>query len=117
MTLSRSRSLHNIELLGTEMAKPSVKQHLAAICQLFDYLVTGGIPPSNPAGLVRGRKYDWIAAAGIGEDKKGPCSEVSKKATNSQRTRDVLVKCCCCSDIEGHGAIESMVAEGSFDVA
>jgi integrase len=39
------------------MAKPSVKQHLAAVRQLFDYLVTGGILPSNPAGSVRGPKY------------------------------------------------------------
>jgi site-specific recombinase XerD len=46
-----------IEQLGTGMAKPSVKQHLAAIRQLFDYLVTGGILPSNPAGAVRGPKY------------------------------------------------------------
>ena len=43
--------------LGVEMAKPSVKQHLAAIRQLFDYLVTGGILPSNLAGAVRGPKY------------------------------------------------------------
>jgi integrase/recombinase XerD len=172
-----------IELLSTEMAKPSVKQRLAAIRQLFDYLVTGGILPSNPAGSVRGPKYvttrgktpvlsgdemrqllesidtsdliglrdraligvmgytfarvsavgtlrvedcfqqgrrswlrlhekggkrhevpchhslddylnDWIAAAGIGEDKKGRCSEVSKKGaklTENALTRsDVL---------------------------
>ncbi len=46
-----------IEWLGAGMAKPSVKQHLAAIRQLFDYLVTGGILPSNPAGAVRGPKY------------------------------------------------------------
>jgi site-specific recombinase XerC len=46
-----------IEQLGAGMAKPSVKQHLAAIRQLFDYLVTGGILPSNPAGAVRGPKY------------------------------------------------------------
>ena len=46
-----------VEQLGTEMAKPSVKQHLAAVRQLFDYLVTGGILPSNPAGAVRGPKY------------------------------------------------------------
>jgi site-specific recombinase XerD len=46
-----------VEQLGSEMAKPSVKQHLAAIRQLFDYLVTGGILPSNPAGAVRGPKY------------------------------------------------------------
>src|SRR5467141_3793203 len=46
-----------IEQLGAGMAKPSVKQHLAAVRQLFDYLVTGGILPSNPAGSVRGPKY------------------------------------------------------------
>src|SRR5229473_622642 len=46
-----------IEQLGARMAKPSVKQHLAAIRQLFDYLVTGGILQSNPAGAVRGPKY------------------------------------------------------------
>jgi integrase/recombinase XerD len=46
-----------IEQLGTAMAKPSVKQHLAAVRQQFDYLVTGGILPSNPAGSVRGPKY------------------------------------------------------------
>ena len=46
-----------IEQLGIVMAKPSVKQHLAAVRQLFDYLVTGGILPSNPAGAVRGPKY------------------------------------------------------------
>jgi site-specific recombinase XerD len=32
-----------IEELGSEIAKPSVKQDLEAIRQLFDYLVTGGI--------------------------------------------------------------------------
>src|SRR5216683_5833547 len=46
-----------IEELGSEIAKPSVKQHLAAIRQLFDYLVTGGILLSTPAGSVRGPKY------------------------------------------------------------
>jgi integrase/recombinase XerD len=46
-----------IEQLGSGMAKPSVKQHLAAIRQLLDYLVTGGILLSNPAGAVRGPKY------------------------------------------------------------
>ncbi len=53
-----------VELLGkpTEKhgrgySKPSVKQHLAAIRMLFDYLVTGGILPMNPASSVRGPKY------------------------------------------------------------
>jgi site-specific recombinase XerC len=39
------------------MAKPSVKQQLAAIRQMFNYLVTGGILPINPAASVRGPKY------------------------------------------------------------
>src|SRR6266567_3161857 len=46
-----------IEQLGPEVSKPTVKQHLAAIRQLFDYLVTGGLLPSNPAGSVRGPTY------------------------------------------------------------
>jgi site-specific recombinase XerD len=37
-------------------SKPTVKQHLAAIRMLFDYLVTGGGLPMNPAGSVRGPK-------------------------------------------------------------
>jgi site-specific recombinase XerD len=45
-----------IEQLGTHATKPTVKQNLAAIRQLFDYLVTGGILRSNP-GSVRGPKY------------------------------------------------------------
>jgi len=48
-----------VELLGRERgySKPSVKQHLAAIRMLFDYLVTGGILAANPATSVRGPKY------------------------------------------------------------
>ena len=36
---------------------PSVKQHLAAIRMLFDWLVIGQIVPSNPASAVRGPTY------------------------------------------------------------
>lgn len=36
---------------------PTVKQHLAAIRMLFDWLVTGQIMPMNPASPVRGPKY------------------------------------------------------------
>lgn len=42
---------------GRGYSKPSVKQHLAAIRMLFDYLVTGGVLPMNPASSVRGPKY------------------------------------------------------------
>jgi site-specific recombinase XerD len=40
-----------------EGAPPTVKQHLAAIRMLFDYLVTGQVIPVNPAASVRGPKY------------------------------------------------------------
>ena len=46
-----------IEQLGTAASKPTVKQHLAAIRQLFDYLTTGGVLEVNPAASVRGPKY------------------------------------------------------------
>jgi integrase/recombinase XerD len=46
-----------IEQLGTTASKPTVKQHLAAIRQLFDYLTTGGILEVNPAASVRGPRY------------------------------------------------------------
>ena len=38
-------------------AKPTVKLHLAAIRQLFDWLVTGQVLPQNPAASVRGPKH------------------------------------------------------------
>ena len=33
---------------------PTIKQHLAAIRRLFDWLVTGQVMPTNPATSVRG---------------------------------------------------------------
>lgn len=47
----------HIEWLGTFMAPPSVKQSLAAIRMLFDYMVIGHAMEVNPAGSVRGPKY------------------------------------------------------------
>jgi site-specific recombinase XerD len=44
------------ELQG-EFAPPTVKQHLAALRMLFDWLVTGHIMETNPAHSVRGPKY------------------------------------------------------------
>ena len=43
-----------IEQLGKERSAPTVKQRLAAIRHLFDWLVTGQIIPTNPASSVRG---------------------------------------------------------------
>jgi integrase/recombinase XerD len=44
-----------VEDLGQDFSKPTVKQHLAAIRMLFDWLVTGGIGLiANPASPVHG---------------------------------------------------------------
>ena len=50
------------------MSKPSqrkkrrktVKQHLAALRNMFDWLVTGGILPANPASSVRGPRHSQV---------------------------------------------------------
>jgi integrase/recombinase XerD len=46
-----------IEQLTRERAPQTVKQHLAAIRMLFDWLVTGQVLPHNPAHSVRGPRY------------------------------------------------------------
>ena len=46
-----------IEQLTGERSAPTVKQHLAAIRGLFDWLVTGHILETNPAHSVRGPKH------------------------------------------------------------
>src|SRR5438270_671195 len=40
-----------------ELSPPTVKQHLAAVRMLFDWLVTGHVLEVNPAHAVRGPKY------------------------------------------------------------
>ncbi|WP_229682827.1 tyrosine-type recombinase/integrase [Siccirubricoccus deserti] len=46
-----------IEQIGRELSAPSVKQQLAAIRMLFDWLVVGQVVPLNPAAAVRGPKH------------------------------------------------------------
>lgn len=46
-----------IELLGARLSRPSVKQHLAAMRMLFDWLVLGQVIATNPAAPVRGPKH------------------------------------------------------------
>lgn len=69
-----------IEQLGAEASKPTVKQHLAAIRKLFDYLTTGGILESNPASSVRGPKY--VVRRG-----KTRCCRPRRRASCSTRSR------------------------------
>jgi site-specific recombinase XerC len=45
------------KLLRDGLSKPTVKQHLAAIRMLFDWMVAGGVLEMNPASFVRGPKY------------------------------------------------------------
>jgi site-specific recombinase XerD len=42
---------------GGGLSKPSVKQHLAALRMLFDWLVVGQVIAHNPAHAVRGPRY------------------------------------------------------------
>jgi site-specific recombinase XerD len=46
-----------VEQLGQTHAAPSVKQHLAAVRMLFDWLVVGQVVRSNPASVVRGPRH------------------------------------------------------------
>jgi integrase/recombinase XerD len=46
-----------VELITRGKSAPTVKQHLAAIRMLFDWLVTGQVVPFNPASSVRGPKF------------------------------------------------------------
>jgi integrase/recombinase XerD len=46
-----------IEELQTQRSAPTVKQHLAAVRMLFDWLVIGQVLPMNPASSVRGPRY------------------------------------------------------------
>lgn len=43
-----------IEMLGRTASAPTVKQRLAAVRHLFDWLVVGQVVPTNPAASVRG---------------------------------------------------------------
>ena len=46
-----------VEQLSGALSAPSVKQHLAALRMLFDWLVVGQVLPFNPASSVRGPKH------------------------------------------------------------
>lgn len=46
-----------LQELGRDHSRPTVKQHLAAVRMLFDWLIIGQIVASNPAASVRGPKH------------------------------------------------------------
>jgi site-specific recombinase XerD len=50
-----------VEQMGRELSAPTVKQQLAAVRMLFDWLVVGQVVPHNPASAVRGPKHSASA--------------------------------------------------------
>jgi Phage integrase, N-terminal SAM-like domain len=102
-----------IEASTREMAAPSVKQPLAAIRHLFDWLVTGQVVPVNPAGSVRGPRHvvttgqtpvqcsirskrgrcsiasTYLEGVGLRDDPKGPLFRTIGRGTG-KLTRTVL---------------------------
>ena len=60
LTLAGIEPLHvaaYIEAMTAHRSAPTVKQHLAAIRMLCDWLTSGGILPFNPASAIRGPKH------------------------------------------------------------
>ena len=60
LTLTTIRPLRRgawIEELQEKHGAPGVKQQLAAVRMLFDWLITGQVLPHNPAAAVRGPKH------------------------------------------------------------
>jgi site-specific recombinase XerD len=65
-----------VESLGREFSPPSVKQWLAAVRMLFDWLVVGQVLAVNPAAAVRGPQIcrpGW-QDSGAGRDRSAPAA-------------------------------------------
>jgi site-specific recombinase XerC len=59
-----------ITSMAAKFEKPTIKQHLAAIRMLFDYLVVGQILAINPAHAVRGPKHSVKTGKDHGADRR-----------------------------------------------
>lgn len=60
LTVDQIESVHvsaYIELLMTHYSRPTVKQNLATIRKLFDWLIVGQVVPVNPAHAVQGPRH------------------------------------------------------------
>jgi site-specific recombinase XerD len=73
-----------IEKLGKTQSAPTVKQQLAAIRMLFDWLTTGGILPFNPTSAVRGPKHTSNAAR-LRCSTPARCANSSTASTSARR--------------------------------
>ena len=70
-----------VEQLGRERSAPTVKQRLAAIRHLFDWLVTGQVMPVNPASSVRGPLAQREARQDAGARSLGGARACSTRST------------------------------------
>ena len=72
---------------GPELSKPTVKQHLAALRMLFDWLVVGHVIDNNPAHAVRGPKCSRRKA-------RRRCSTARKRGRLSPRLTPARLPAC-----------------------
>jgi len=78
-----------IEQLKKERSAPTVKQHLACLRMLFDWLVTGQVMPSNPAHSVRGPRHSVDkGATPVISSEEARCLLDSMDETSLVRLRD-----------------------------
>src|SRR5947209_2360429 len=77
-----------IEGLQQEHSVPGVKQQLAAVRMLFDWLITGQVLPTNPAAAVRGPKH--VVKTGTTPVLEGPSGA-------SCSTRFRTLRCAICA--------------------
>jgi site-specific recombinase XerC len=71
------------ESLQQKHSAPGVKQQLAAVRMLFDWLITGQVLPTNPAAAVRGLKH-VVKPVKLG---KTPVFEAPNGASSSTQFR------------------------------
>lgn len=82
-----------IEELCGKLSRPTVKQHLAALRMLFDWLVTGHVLETNPASSVRGPKYVLLRGKTpvlSGEEARSLLSSIQTKSIGGLRDRALM---------------------------
>ena len=133
-----------VEQLTAARSPATVKQHLAALRMLFDWLVVGQVLPFNPASSVnvvpthhvaQGYVDAYLEAARIGEDRRGPlfrsCEPGRRDALQERGMSRVgafkMIKRCarkaglpaeiCAHSFRGTGITEYLRNGGDFEVA
>jgi site-specific recombinase XerD len=104
-----------IEELQKTMEVTSVKQHLSAIRNLFDYLVTGHIVPFNPAAAVKPPRYSTdigLTPILTGEEARELIDSVDVTSVWGLRNRALIsVMICGCARV---AAATGMLVEDYF---